>query len=192
MMIAAAVAITTSATVAQTATSEALVVPPPIPATTITIPALTPVEVEVLADLSSRTTKTGQIFPIRLAQPITIDGRVVVPAGASGEGEVLDARRSGLGGASGMLMLIAHNLMIDGRALRLRSMHIGQTGEDHSKEVAVSGAVPIVGVFVMFIKGGETQVASGTRAMAKTAEDFVISPVNAAAPKPSTTEGTNQ
>jgi len=177
-MMAAALAITTSVAVAQTAAPQAPAAPSPIAPAAITIPALTPVEIEVLADLSSRTSKTGQIFPIRLAQPIMIDGRIVVPAGASGEGEVLNAKRSGMGGASGMLMLIAHNLIIDGRSLPLRSMHIGQTGEDHSKEAIASGAVPIVGVFVMFIKGGETQVAAGTHTMAKTAQDFTIAPVN--------------
>gem|GEM_PF-960883 len=163
---------------------------PTAAATSITIPALTPVEIEILVDLGSKTSKTGQIFPLRLAQPIVIDGRIVVPAGATGNGEVLDAKRGGMSGSSGVLILIAHDLAIDGRSLRLRSMHIAQTGDDHRTAAAVTGV--LVGVFGLLVTGGETKVTAGTHALAKTADDFVIAPVNVAAPTPPTTEGTTR
>jgi len=149
----------------------------------VTIPALTTIELEILSPLSSRTSKTGQVFALRLVQPIVIDGKVIVAAGTPGEGEVLNAKHSSFGGSPGMLMLIARSMTIDGRALRLRSMHIDQSGANHmGAAIATSVVVPLVGLLV---QGGETNVAAGTHAMARTAEDFTIAP----APKPDATNG---
>jgi len=159
-------------------------------AASVTIPALTPVVVEVMTDLSSKTSVAGQTFPLRLAVPIIVDGRVLVPAGATGEGEVLNAKHGGMSGSSGVLTLIAHDLKIDGRSLRLRSMHIDQQGDDRTRTAAITTA--LVGVFGLFVKGGETVVPHGTFAAAKTAEDFIIAapPVTPApgdpAPPPAT------
>jgi hypothetical protein len=165
-------------------------------AATITIPAMTPVIVEITADLSSKTSKTGEIFPLRLAAPITIDGHLVVPAGTMGEGEVLDAKHGGMAGSSGILMLIAHNLKVDGRTLRLRSMQVTTMGDDRTTRAEV--AVALVGVFGMFVTGGETKIQAGTFAGAKTAEDFTLTlapesppvPAPVAPPAVSTTKGT--
>jgi hypothetical protein len=160
---------------------------PVAPTPTVVIPALTPVELEIMADLSSRTAKSGQLFPLRLAEPVVIDGRVLIPAGALGEGEVLDAKRAGMGGSGGILTLIAHTITVNGRTLRLRSMHLAQNGADHRTAAFVTSQfVPIAGLFVT---GGQTQVASGTRAEAKTAEDFAFEDVKSDA---ITTEGTNR
>jgi|GEM_PF-6422904 len=73
----------------------------------IRIPALTEVRLEILSDLGSKISKTGELFPIRLAKPIVIDGAERVPAGAEGQGEVVWAKKSGGSGASGELVLAA-------------------------------------------------------------------------------------
>lgn len=159
----------------------------------VTIPALTPVIVEILTDLSSKKSKTGQLYPLRLAVPIIIDGRVVVPAGTIGEGEVLNAKSGGMSGSSGVLMLVAHDLKVDGRSLRLRSMHLAQSGSDHTRAASITGMLPYVGVLGLFVTGGETKIATGTYASAKTAEDFQIRIASpSATPQVSPTEGSTQ
>src|SRR5262245_21652023 len=65
---------------------------------TVRIPAGTVIAVEITEALSSRTSQMGQTFALRLAEPITINDEIVVPAGAVGGGEVIDAHRSGMGG----------------------------------------------------------------------------------------------
>ncbi len=101
------------------------------------------------------------------------DGHVLIPAGAQGIGEVIDAKHGGMSGSSGVLILVANYLTIDGRQLRLRSMHIAQAGADNRKTAFIIGATPFVGPLGLFITGGETLVAAGTVAQAKTAEGFV-------------------
>src|SRR5262245_4046011 len=58
------------------------------------VPALTEISVEILADLGSKTSTTGDTFPLRLAAPIVIDGVELVPAGTAGMGEVIHAKKS--------------------------------------------------------------------------------------------------
>lgn len=162
----------------------------PAPAT-ITIPALTPVEVEILADLGSNTSHSGDTFPLRLAKPVIINGKVVIPAGTPGEGEVLNARHNSIGGGSGMLMVVARRITVDGRSLRLRSTKFGETGDDKTDMVVATSFIPVVGLFTFFTTGGEVKAPSGTHARAKTAEDFTLpappdpAPAPDAAPAPS-------
>lgn len=142
------------------------------------VPALTPVRLEILADLGSKTSKTGETFPLRLAQPILINGNEVVAAGAAGMGEVVWAKKSGGSGSSGELVLAARWLDVNGVRVRLRSMHLALAGEDrmgtvNTLNVATAATVPAVSLIGFFITGRQTAVPKGTLADAKTAEPFV-------------------
>lgn len=146
----------------------------------LTIPALTPVRIEIRATVGSAISKSGDSFPIRLAEPIVIDGKEVVAAGTTGVGEVVHAKKSGGSGAAGELVLAARYLDIDGRRIRLRSMALSSNGKSavdtaHVLGVAGGGIGALVG---FLIKGGKTTVESGTVTTAKTAEAFSIAPLS--------------
>lgn len=156
-----------------------------------TVPALTPVRVEVLATLSSKISKSGDTFPIRLAAPIVVDGHEVIPAGSTGIGEVVHAKKSGGSGAGGELVLAARYFEVGGRHLRLRSFHLAPEGKSNINtvnaiNVASAAAVPGVALIGFLITGHQATVAEGTVAEAKTAEAFTIAPAMAptAAPTP--------
>ena len=68
--------------------------PPSLNERSSVIPLLTPVRIRLEADLGSQISTTGQHFPITLVAPIVVDGVERVAAGASGEGEVIHARRA--------------------------------------------------------------------------------------------------
>lgn len=141
------------------------------------VPALTPVSVELLATLGSKISKSGDRFPIRLAAPIAVAGREVVPAGIAGEGEVVHAKSSGGMGAAGELVLAARYVDWNGRRLKLRSLRLAANGDSRVDTVntinVASAASPLpVGLVGFFISGGQVTVAQGTIAQAKTAEDF--------------------
>jgi hypothetical protein len=149
--------------------------------TCTTIPALTPVSVEILAAVGSKISKTGDSFPIRLAAPIVIDGKEAAPAGATGVGEVVHAKKSGGMGAPGELVLAARFIELGGRRLRLRSLRLVPQGKSAINRLdgfnAASAASPIpIGLIGFFIQGGQATVAQGTIAEAKTAESFEIKP----------------
>lgn len=186
---AAGVAVPSADTAAQ---PPPAVVPAAEPCTDcITIPALTVVTVEIMVDLGSKISKSGDTFPIRLAAPIIVDGREVVPVGTMGMGEVVHAKKSGGSGAAGELVLAARYLDVDGRRLQLRSMKVAVNGRSNVNTVntinIASAASPLpIGIVGFIIKGKQANVPAGTVADAKTAESFSLAPppVVASAPVP--------
>lgn len=143
------------------------------------IPKLTPVKIQILVPLGSKLSKTGEMFPIRLAEPVVMDGVEAIPAGAAGMGEVIHAKKSGGMGAAGELVVTARYLEVDGRQLLLRSMHWAQSGKSKIDTVnalnVASVAAPLpIGLVGYFIGGGQVNVAEGAIADAKTAADFAI------------------
>lgn len=140
-----------------------------------TIPALTPVVVRFEAALSSQTSVSGERFPMTLAEPIMLDGQVVVPAGAAGEGEVIHADKSSWGGASGELVLAARWLDVNGRRLRLRSLRASGAGRAAVNEALVASV--LVTPLVFAVKGQQATFPKGWLAEAKTAEAFALDDV---------------
>lgn len=140
------------------------------------IPALLPVSIEILADLGSKISKSGDRFPLRLAAPIMVDGVEAVPAGAMGEGEVVHAKKSGGMGAAGELVLAARFVEHSGRRIALRSLRIVPQGKSAINTVnainvgSVASPLP-VGLIGFFISGGQAVVPAGTIAEAKVAQD---------------------
>lgn len=138
------------------------------------IPALTPVRIEILADLGSATSHSLDSFPLRLAEPIVVDGVEVVPAGSTGQGEVVHAKKAGGSGTPGELVLAARWLDVCGQRLRLRSMNFAASGTGAIGAVnavnAISAASLLpVGLIGFAISGRNVTYATGTLAWAKTA-----------------------
>jgi hypothetical protein len=117
-----------------------------------TIPAETGVEVEITELLTSLHSRTGQLFAIRLVEPIVVDGRILVPAGVTGVGEVVHAARGGtISGSAGELIVAA-------RYLDFAGLHIPL----HRTGLARSGTYLRFGPFYS-MQGGGTHIAAGTR-----------------------------
>lgn len=166
------------------------------PSCTACIPRLTIVELVIDADLGSKLSTTGATFPLHLDKPVIVDGHEVVPAGTSGQGEVIHAKKAGGSGAAGELVLAARFLTFAGRQIRLRSMRIAVAGKDATGTVdafnaasagaAVFAPVPL-GLLGFAISGKNVVVPAGTHALAKTAEDFALEtqPVSPPVPPPS-------
>jgi hypothetical protein len=151
-----------------------------------TVPALTEVAIEILADLGSRTSQQGDTFPLRLAAPVVIDGVELIPAGTPGVGEVIHAKKSGGSGAAGELVLAARYLEVGGARLPLRSLRFDATAKDRMRtvetiELASAAVMPVASFIGFFIKGDQLSLASGSVLTAKTAADFVV---EIAAPSP--------
>jgi hypothetical protein len=171
--------------VGEPVTAELAVDAPADSAPVLTLPAATPIVIAVDAELGSKISTSGQMFPIRLAQPVVIDGTEVLPAGITGEGQVVHAKKAGLAGAAGELVLAARYLDYNGRRIELRSfrfMEAGETslgkGQDNTGVSNMTTA--IAGPIGFFIGGGNTNVLPGTIANAKT-RNVEVFPLPAAA-----------
>jgi hypothetical protein len=154
---------------------------PPEAATCGVLPALTPVELELGAALGSATSKEGDAFPFRLKSAIRLGECVIAPAGVSGVGEVIHAKKSGGSGSPGELVLAARYLDLGGRHLRLRSMDFATAGANNfgnvnTLMVASAVTVPAVAFVGFAIKGKNVAYPAGTIAHARTAVDFLPEP----------------
>jgi hypothetical protein len=162
---------------------------PPAPASTaapatVRMPANTRVELEVVEGVSSRTATRGANFGLRVRQDVVVDGRVAVPAGTTGIGQVVHAQRKGIAGKPGELIVAARRLDLPGGPLRLRSS-FGAAGEARiGAAVATTVAFGLLGLLV---KGSDTELPAGTALSARTAEDFPAT-LPAAPGNPVTTE----
>ena len=138
------------------------------------IPALTAVSIEILSTVNSQANKIGEKFAIRLKEPISVDGQIIVPAGATGSGDVVHAAKSRFGGKPGELIIAVRYLEYQGQRIPLRSMKFGSgTGKDNGT-TALAVGVAVSSVLSMFITGGEVNVPAGTIAQAKTSTEVII------------------
>jgi len=136
------------------------------------VAAGTPVAIELAELVSSKTHKRGDNFALRLALPILLDGKVVVPAGTTGVGQVVDAAASGPLGRPAKLLLAARYLDFNGGQIPLRGLQLGRAGKDKSDTVMAVSFAPYVGVLGLFMHGGEIEIPAGQRAQAKLAADL--------------------
>jgi hypothetical protein len=175
LLVAAAAAVVESPSSAQTAPAEPA---GPEPAAVAAAPccaiaAMTEVEIEVAERVTSRISRQGQHFAIRLAEPILVDGRLVVPAGTPGLGEVVHSAKAGGAGKAGELILAARYLELDGQRIPLRSFRYGRRqGKDKTSAVntgnmVAAAVLPAASLVGFLVKGGEVDIPAGTRASAK-------------------------
>lgn len=182
--------------VASASAAEAQVAPPavhpsgnpaPAPASTPAptchcLPAGTAVDIEITETLVSNERKAGDAFALRLARPIMLEGVEVVPAGTTGVGEVIHAAPARASGKAGELILAARYLDWHGVRIPLRATRLGGAGNDRSGVVA--GATIAIGVFALFIHGGQMQIPTGTPAQAKLAQALPLSTIPSTGPSP--------
>lgn len=146
----------------------------PAPAACCIVPADRIVELEIAAPLTSRTSRHGDAFPIRLAAPILADGAVLVPAGAAGIGEVIQGERGRMGGGPGELTLAVRYIDHGGQRIPLRRLRFFATGRNN-EGTATAVMLSPVGPLAFFITGGEIRVPAGTHVQAQVAADVRIS-----------------
>ncbi len=147
------------------------------------VPARTPIVVDIVDAISTRTNRTGELFAIRLAEPLIVEGRVVAPAGTPGVGEIVHSARAGAMGRAGELILAARYLEIGETRVRLRSLRFGRQGRDSSSGAAIASSVagavmPLASMVGFLVQGGQVTVPAGTRADAMTAEATMLAPAS--------------
>lgn len=146
---------------------------PPREARAVTLPKLTPVYISVDAALGSKTSATGETFPITVTEPVIVDGVEVIPVGTKGEGEVIHAKKAGGSGSGGELILTANYIELSGQRIPLRSMELGVTGKDQTDLAMATGI--FAGPIGFLVRGKNIDVAEGMPAGAKLAQDTQIS-----------------
>jgi hypothetical protein len=141
----------------------------------IKLAAGTQMTVQLMDSLSSRTNRLGETFAMQLVEPVSVDGVVVIPAGATGGGEIIDSAKAGIGGLQGKLIISGRYLDLNGKRVRVRGMTLQASGK--SRTDTAMGVMILVGLPGVFIEGGDLNMPVGTRATVRLAEDVELLPV---------------
>lgn len=163
--------------IAALAQAPAAVPETPVAEGHVRIPAGTVLTIEIVDALSSKTAQIDQYFAIRLAEPLVINGREMLPAGIAGRGQVIHAAKARAMGKPGELSLAARTLDCGGTAIALRGFRLGGQGKNNSTAIVLGNAA--AGVFaapLMFVSGGEKISPSGVLGTARTAAPVDIRP----------------
>lgn len=136
----------------------------------------TPIVIAIDKEMGSKISQAGEMFPIRLAQPVELDGAILLPAGIPGEGQVVHAKKAGMAGAAGELILAARYLDFAGRRIELRSFKFIEEGDEilsrgQNNADLAAATNTVIGPLGFFIGGGNTIIAPGTLATAKIKND---------------------
>lgn len=87
----------------------------------VVVPSRTAVAVILEAPLSTRTAQAGDRFHARVAAPVRVLGRVVIPRGAEVEGHVSASEPPGSGSRPGRIQLTYELVRLGGRAYGLNA-----------------------------------------------------------------------
>lgn len=134
--------------------------------------AATPIIVAIAIDreLSSHDAKIDDMFPIKLDEPLVIDNRLVLPAGLTGEGQVVHASRAKGLGKGGELIVAARYLQCGTSRIALRGFRLDGAGDDRTGTLVAATAVAgLIATPLMFMKGGESIIPVRTVGHAKLA-----------------------
>ncbi|NBB17719.1 hypothetical protein GVN21_20350, partial [Caulobacter sp. SLTY] len=137
--------------------------PAPAAAPAPSAPKNTVVQITIAEQIGSNTNKVGDKFAIVLAEPVMVNGQVIIPAGTKGVGEIVHVAPSGLGGRSGELLLAARYLELGDVRIPLKAFQFAARGRD-----TTAGSLWALGL----VKGGQVIVPPGTGGTAKLAQDF--------------------
>lgn len=151
-------------------------VPAPDPAqapATRVLPAETEIHLRLLEPVASNTHQHGDRFKLEVAEPVAVDGNVVIPAGAACVGEVVHAGKAGFGGKAGELILASRFVQLGDRAVKLRSFSAGNGQQRVNLALGLSFVV--VGIFV---QGKNIVLPAGTDVFAQIAADSELAVIS--------------
>ena len=142
-------------------------------------PAGTPVQIELAEPVSTQHQKTGDTFALRLAAPLIVDDRILLPQGTPGVGDVVEASKPGLGGKAAKLVLGASYLEVDGhQRVRLEGLQLARAGRRNGTAASAVGLTGIVfaplGFIGLAVHGGNVDFPAGESATARLANDVVL------------------
>jgi hypothetical protein len=97
------------------------------------IPEGTVITVRLQSAVSSADSRAGDSFQAVLAEPIVVDGKIVVPSGTAVTGSVVAAKNSGGSNDPGYLRITLASIVVNGRSIPLEASSIFAKGGDHEK-----------------------------------------------------------
>ena len=146
--------------------------PPPPPVVMLAKDSLLNLQID--RALASDLSKPGERFPISLTEPVMRDGVTLLPAGLTGEGEVVHAAKARWGGKAGELIINARFLNCGAQRVPLGKLRYFAPGESRVGQAFAASMVLTPAMF--FISGGNAALPLGARVQAKVTSDVTLPP----------------
>lgn len=139
--------------------------PPPPPPPPVAVPASTVLTVRLSQALGSKISQTGTVFTGSVANPITINAKMVIPEGSEAAGVVREAKKAGRFKGGAVLTLELTGLTVYGHKYNLHTEAISQTSTGKGKRSAgmIAGGTG-AGAAIGGIAGGGKGAAIGALA----------------------------
>ena len=132
------------------------------PAPPIVIQPGTVLTVTVDQTISTKENSAGDRFAASLAEPVTLDGNQVLPAGTKASGTVTQAQSAGHLKGGAVLALTLDSITLHGRKYSVEASPFEQEGQGRGKRTAVgAGGGAALGAIVGAIAGGGKGAAIG-------------------------------
>ena len=97
------------------------------------IPESTTIHVTLDQALASNQSRPGDHFAVTVSRPVIVDGKTLIPEGASADGVVVDARPSGRLMGRAHLQLALDSVAVNGENFGVRTSSKWRVGGDHKK-----------------------------------------------------------
>ncbi|WP_277968197.1 hypothetical protein [Sphingomonas echinoides] len=123
--------------------------------------------------------RVGYHFQMEVAEAVSVNNQIVIPAGSPATGEVTEVRNKGMWGKSGHLTASILYVRVNGRQIRLSGTFDDKGVTGTAGVVAAIAFVPVVGFFTT---GTSASVASGAQVKGFIAEDVPLAFAQAPAP----------
>ena len=140
-----------------------------IPAKEVSIPADTLVKIQVLEKVSSKESSEGQKVPFKVVNDVSIDNKLVVPAGSKGTMEITKIEKSGKLGQNAEIELDFYDVdTIDGHEISLK-LDKKSREINRSEKLAIGASLlatallgPVGLIAGYFVEGEEKTIEAGT------------------------------
>jgi hypothetical protein len=135
----------------------------PTPAPTILLPAGTIINVRLTQDIDVDVAQAGMTFKVRVDDPVSIDGRIVIPREAGGVVQAVKVAQSGEFKGSDHISLKLNSVSVGGRVYSVATDYATAEGKGEGKRTArkVGGGAGLGAIVGGIAGGGEGALVGG-------------------------------
>lgn len=106
-----------------------------------------PMRTSVALTTEGKNLRVGERVPLEVAEPVRLNGQIVIPAGTPGMGEVTSVRNKGMWGKSGAISARVLYLRVGDRQMRLSGTFDDKGKTGSGGVVAAVAFIPVSGFF---------------------------------------------
>jgi len=128
----------------------------------LVVPAGTVITVRLGETLSSKASQSGQTFTASVVTPVDVEGKTVIPAGASATGSVVAAQAAGKFKGASLLRIKLDSVTIEGHSHSIETSSVARSEKGKGKRTATMiGGGAGAGALIGALAGGGKGAAIG-------------------------------